>query len=70
MLPRLGHHRRGLEQDAEIAQGRVQAHVTLGLTLLGGEGISAAMLAAAFLSNLPESMAATTGFEKSGRSSA
>ena len=42
--------------------------ITLGLTLLGGEGVSAAMLAAVFLSNLPESMAATTGFEKSGRS--
>ena len=42
--------------------------ITLGLTLLGGEGVSVAMLAAIFLSNLPESMAATTGFEKSGRS--
>ena len=42
--------------------------ITLGLTLLGGEGVSAAMLAAIFLSNLPESMAATTGFLKSGRS--
>ncbi len=42
--------------------------ITLGLTLLGGEGVSIAMLAAIFLSNLPESMAATTGFEKSGRS--
>jgi zinc transporter, ZIP family len=42
--------------------------ITLGLTLLGGGGVSAAMLAAIFLSNLPESMAATTGFEKSGRS--
>jgi ZIP family zinc transporter len=42
--------------------------ITLGLTLLAGEGVGAAMLAAVFLSNLPESMAATTGFEKSGRS--
>jgi ZIP family zinc transporter len=42
--------------------------ITLGLTLLAGDGVSAAMLAAVFLSNLPESMAATTGFEKSGRS--
>ena len=42
--------------------------ITLGLTLLAGEGVSAAMLAAVFLSNLPESMAATTGFQKSGRS--
>jgi len=42
--------------------------ITLGLTLLTGEGVSVAMLAAVFLSNLPESMAATTGFVKSGRS--
>lgn len=42
--------------------------ITLGLSLLGGGGVSVAMLAAVFLSNLPESMAATTGFEKSGRS--
>ena len=41
--------------------------ITIGLTLLGGEGVSVAMLAAVFLSNLPESMAATTGFLKSGR---
>jgi ZIP family zinc transporter len=42
--------------------------ITLGLTLLAGEGVSVAMLAAVFLSNLPESMAATTGFLKDGRS--
>ena len=42
--------------------------ITLGLTLLAGEGVSAAMLAAIFLSNLPESMAATTGCQKDGRS--
>ena len=42
--------------------------ITLGLTLLAGQGVSAAMLAAIFLSNLPESMAATTGFQKDGRS--
>jgi ZIP family zinc transporter len=42
--------------------------VTIGLSLLAGESVSAAMLVAVFLSNLPESMAATTGFERSGRS--
>ena len=42
--------------------------ITIGLSLLGGGGVSAAMLVAVFLSNLPESMAATTGFERSGRS--
>jgi ZIP family zinc transporter len=44
--------------------------ITLGLTLLAGEGVSAAMLAAIFLSNRPESMAATTGFQKDERSRA
>ena len=44
--------------------------IVLGLTLLTGNGVSAAMVAAVFLSNLPESMAATTGFQKSGRSRA
>ena len=42
--------------------------IALGLTLLGGEGVSAAFLAAVFLSNLPESIAATSGFQKAGRS--
>jgi zinc transporter, ZIP family len=42
--------------------------IALGLTLLGGEGVSFAMLAAVFLSNLPEAIAATTGFQRSGRS--
>ncbi|HKY24108.1 MAG TPA: hypothetical protein VJM07_03065 [Gaiella sp.] len=38
----------------------------LGLTLLEGSGISAAMLAAVFLSNLPEAVAATSGLVASG----
>jgi zinc transporter, ZIP family len=42
--------------------------IALGLTILAGEGVSAAMLAAVFISNLPESIAATTGFERSGHS--
>ncbi len=42
--------------------------IALGLTLLAGTGVSAAMLAAVFVSNLPESIAASTGFEKNGRS--
>lgn len=42
--------------------------IALGLTLLGGEGVSAAFLAAVFLSNLPEAIGATSGFQKSGRS--
>jgi ZIP family zinc transporter len=42
--------------------------IALGVTLLSGEGVSTAFLAAVFLSNLPESIAATSGFQESGRS--
>jgi ZIP family zinc transporter len=38
----------------------------IGLGLLGGQGVSAAMLAAVFLSNLPEAVAATSGLTRSG----
>jgi ZIP family zinc transporter len=38
----------------------------IGLTLLEGGAVSAAMLVAVFLSNLPESIAATTGLRQSG----
>jgi len=40
--------------------------VVLGLSLLTGDGLSVAVLVAVFLSNLPESMAATTGLVKAG----
>lgn len=35
----------------------------IGLTLLTGEGVSAALVGAVFLSNVPESLAAATGFK-------
>jgi zinc transporter, ZIP family len=38
----------------------------IGLTLLEGTGVSAAMIFAVFLSNVPEAIAATTGLAKSG----
>jgi ZIP family zinc transporter len=38
----------------------------LGLSLLTGEGVSVAVLAAVFLSNLPEAIAATTGLVDAG----
>jgi zinc transporter, ZIP family len=41
----------------------------IGLSLLGGAGVSAAMIVAVFLSNLPEAIAATTGLARSGWSS-
>jgi zinc transporter, ZIP family len=40
--------------------------IVLGLSLLGGEGVSVAMLAAVFLSNFPEALSATAGLFKSG----
>jgi ZIP family zinc transporter len=55
---------------AAIALGTVldgvPESVVLGTTLVAGSGVSWAILAAVFLSNLPESMAATTGLLKSG----
>ena len=38
----------------------------IGLSLLDGHGVSVAVIAAVFLSNLPESIAATAGLAKSG----
>jgi len=43
--------------------------IVLGISLLGGGGVSAAVVAAVFLSNLPESIAATTGLASGGWSS-
>jgi zinc transporter, ZIP family len=40
--------------------------LVLGLSLLIGPGISAALLAAVFISNVPEAIAATTGLARSG----
>ena len=57
---------------AAIALGTVldgiPESVVLGTTLVGGGGVSTAMLAAIFLSNLPEAMSATAGLSKSGTS--
>ncbi len=40
--------------------------IVLGLTLLGGSGVSVTFLAAVFISNLPEGLAASTGLQASG----
>lgn len=40
----------------------------IGISLLGGAGVSTAMVVAVFLSNIPESMSASTGLRASGRS--
>jgi zinc transporter, ZIP family len=44
----------------------VPESIVLGLTVLGGGGVSIAFLAAVFLSNMPESIAATTGLKAGG----
>jgi ZIP family zinc transporter len=44
----------------------VPESAVIGLTLLEGAGVSVAMIAAVFLSNLPEAIAATTGLSRSG----
>lgn len=38
----------------------------IGLTILAGKGVSIALVAAVFLSNVPESLSAATGFTKAG----
>ncbi|MCW2924746.1 MAG: putative integral rane protein [Thermoleophilia bacterium] len=39
----------------------------IGISLLGGDGVSTAVVAAIFISNIPESLSATTGLLASGR---
>jgi ZIP family zinc transporter len=62
-----GHGGPALALTLGIVLDGIPESIALGLTLLDGEGVSAAMLAAIFLSNLPEAIGATTGFERSGR---
>ena len=40
--------------------------IVIGVSLIGGGGVSAAVIAAVFLSNLPEAIAATTGLMRTG----
>ena len=51
----------GLPITLGIVLDGIPESIVLGLTLLDGSGVSVAVLAAVFLSNLPESLAATTG---------
>lgn len=46
----------------------VPESAAIGISLLGGEGVGIAMVAAVFLSNVPEAVSATTGLKASGRS--
>lgn len=76
-----GHHRKrsGVQQQQSgeggglaIAIGSlldgIPESVVLGLGLLGGQGVSFAMLAAIFLSNFPEGLSSAAGMKNAGRS--
>jgi ZIP family zinc transporter len=45
----------------------VPESVVLGLSLLGGNGVSPAVLAAVFISNVPEGLSSAAGMKRSGR---
>lgn len=46
----------------------VPESVVLGLSLLGGHGVGVPVLAAVFISNLPEGLSSTVGMKRAGRS--
>jgi ZIP family zinc transporter len=48
----------------------VPESVVLGLTLLSGQGVGVAVLAAIFISNLPEGLSSAAGMKSNGRSAA
>jgi zinc transporter, ZIP family len=56
----------GLAIVLGIVLDGVPESMVIGLSLLTGEGVSAAVIVAVFLSNLPESVAATTGLAAAG----
>ncbi|MBB5789912.1 ZIP family metal transporter [Jiangella mangrovi] len=80
MIDRMGGANRKRSTGAQAAGGGaaiafgtvldgIPESVVLGTTLVAGGGVSVAMLAAVFLSNLPEAMSATAGLKASGTSS-
>ena len=48
----------------------VPESVVLGLSLLGGQGVGVPVLAAVFISNLPEGLSSAAGMKRAGRSAA
>ena len=46
----------------------VPESVVLGISLLGGQGVGVAVLAAIFISNLPEGLSSASGMKRNGRS--
>ncbi len=80
-VSRKGRHRkRSGDQQAEASEGGglaiamgslldgIPESVVLGVSLISGGGVSTAMLAAIFLSNLPEGLSSAVGMRKAGRS--
>jgi len=78
--PRGGRDRKrsGGQQEGNSATGLILGalldgipeSLAIGLTLLEGSGVGLAVVAAVFLSNVPESLSAATGMQKAGHSRA
>ncbi|HEX5939076.1 MAG TPA: ZIP family zinc transporter [Dehalococcoidia bacterium] len=77
LIDRMGGHNRKAADGPEsgssplaivlgIVLDGIPESVVLGLTLVAGEGIGVAVVAAVFLSNLPEAIAATSGLSNVG----
>ena len=75
-----GHHRKRSGKQPDAAQGGglaiaagafldgIPESVVLGVGMLDGGGVSAAMFAAIFLSNFPEGLSSAVGMKSAGRS--
>lgn len=75
------HNRSGRQQPSESAQGGsgltlavgvlldgIPESIIIGLSLLGGKGVSLVAVIAVFLSNIPEGLSSAAGMKRSGRS--
>lgn len=71
-----GKHRKSSKAHGDDSEGKaimfgtildgIPESIVIGLGLIGGETVSAAMVAAVFLSNLPEAIGSTSGMKQSG----
>ena len=77
LIGRMGGHKRkaigashaaelGLPITLGIILDGIPESIVIGLSLLGGQTVSLAMMVAVFISNLPEALAATTGLSSGG----
>ncbi|QCU77172.1 ZIP family zinc transporter [Citricoccus sp. SGAir0253] len=83
VLARYGARHRKRSQDQQPSRGEqsgsglaialgalldgIPESLVLGISLLGGGGVSAAVVAAVFISNLPEGLSSAAGMKKAGR---